>query len=77
MKPHRIPLSKVIARLRYRTGETVLRRAARISAAQDFGREVIPDSGRLITDVWLAGAAYARGMAGGGYAAALSEPCDA
>lgn len=77
MKPHRILLSSVLARLRYRTGETVLRRAARISAAQDLGREAIPDAGKLVTDVWLAGAAYARGIIAGGHTAALSEPCDA
>lgn len=76
MKTHRIPLAKVLARLRYRTGETVLRRAASITAAQDFGREVIPDAGKLIIDVWLAGTAYARGIAAGGHTAALSEPCE-
>lgn len=77
MRTHRIPLAKVLARMRYRTGETVLRRAARIASAQELGREAIPDPGKLITDVWLAGAAYARGIAAGGYTAALSEPCDA
>lgn len=77
MRTHRIPLAKVLARLRYRTGETVLRRAGRIAAAQEFGREAIPDPAKLITDVWLAGAAYARGIAAGGHIAAFSEPCDA
>lgn len=77
MTNHCIPLSKVRARMRYRTGETVLRRAARIAAAQEFGREAIPNPSKLITDVWLAGAAYARGIIAGGHTAALSEPCDA
>lgn len=77
MIPHRIPLAKVHAHLRFRSGELTLRRAVRVGAAQDFYRETIPDACRLITTVWIAGATYARGLAAGGHMQTLSEPCDA
>lgn len=74
MTDHRIPLHKVTAHLRFRTGLLTLRHAYTQAMAQELRAIAIEDPANMVQRVWAAGAAFARGVHDGGCDSALSEP---